>query len=484
VDAQYQAQLKFRARQFTVAVVLAVLLLAGGRAGAGEEPYGIDTRVENTTLLIDSLPGAEGEGTPPPQQLSDLPALLSAALGEDQSGAGIFPYRPSTELWSDGALKSRFLALPGLAQITYTADKGWTFPNGTTLIKNFSLPQDFRDPEGTAKRIETRLLVRLNGSWSAYTYEWNEAETDAALVSNAGATRNFNLIDQDGQALDYEWYYPSTSDCFRCHNTSANRVLGLNTAQMNHDFLYPSGVTDNQIRTFEHLGLFDAPLPGAIDELPASPDAKNDPGLTNEDRAMAYFQANCAYCHRPGGPAPTSIDFRWGAKLDARELIGVAPSLSDLGLPEPKRVDPGAPDNSVVYLRMALRGAHQMPPLGTALVDTDAAAFVRAWILDLGDAVTITADQDGDHVLSLSELLRVIQFYNSLALYCATGTEDGFAPGPGEDLSCAPHSADYSPQDWVISLSELLRMIQIYNSLGYHYCPTENTEDGFCPGAN
>jgi hypothetical protein len=31
-------------------------------------------------------------------------------------------------------------------------------------------------------------------------------------------------------------------------------------------------------------------------------------------------------------------------------------------------------------------------------------------------------------------------------------------------------------------LSELLRLIQFYNSLGYHYCPVAGTEDGFCPG--
>jgi hypothetical protein len=34
-------------------------------------------------------------------------------------------------------------------------------------------------------------------------------------------------------------------------------------------------------------------------------------------------------------------------------------------------------------------------------------------------------------------------------------------------------------QDWVISLNELLRLIQVYNLGGYVPCPGE-TEDGVC----
>ena len=92
-----------------------------------------------------------------------------------------------------------------------------------------------------------------------------------------------------------------------------------------------------------------------------------------------------------------------------------------------------------------------------------------------------TADQDGDGIIDLSELLRIIQFYNSGGLHCQAGTEDGYAPGLG-DTSCGVHDSDYNPQDWQINISELLRVIQFYNSGGYHYCPEEGTEDGYCPG--
>lgn len=93
------------------------------------------------------------------------------------------------------------------------------------------------------------------------------------------------------------------------------------------------------------------------------------------------------------------------------------------------------------------------------------------------------ADQDGNLEISLSELLRVIQFYNSDGLHCQADSEDGYAPGPTGDQTCTPHSSDYNPQDWVIDLSELLRLIQFYNSGGYYPCPENpDSEDGFCVG--
>lgn len=102
-----------------------------------------------------------------------------------------------------------------------------------------------------------------------------------------------------------------------------------------------------------------------------------------------------------------------------------------------------------------------------------------------GTAETHSADQNGDQRISLTELLRVIQFFNVNGFCCAAppeSTEDGYVPGPGENHSCAPHSSDYNPTDWRISLTELLRLIQFFNIGGYHPCPGQGMEDGFCPG--
>ncbi len=86
-----------------------------------------------------------------------------------------------------------------------------------------------------------------------------------------------------------------------------------------------------------------------------------------------------------------------------------------------------------------------------------------------------------DWTISLSELLRAIQFYNVGDYCCSVEGEDGFAAGVG-DQTCLPHSADYDLQDWKIDLSELLRIIQFYNTGSYHVDP--DGEDGFAPGVD
>jgi hypothetical protein len=96
-----------------------------------------------------------------------------------------------------------------------------------------------------------------------------------------------------------------------------------------------------------------------------------------------------------------------------------------------------------------------------------------------------TADQNGDGVINLTELLRVIQFFNIRGFSCVTPSEtseDGYLPGAAGDQSCAAHSSDYAPQNWQINLTELLRLIQFFNIRSYHACPGQGTEDGFCPG--
>jgi hypothetical protein len=106
---------------------------------------------------------------------------------------------------------------------------------------------------------------------------------------------------------------------------------------------------------------------------------------------------------------------------------------------------------------------------------------------ETGDLAIHSADTTGDGAVDLSELLRVIQLYNSLGYQCAANpgaTEDGFMPGAGPNHLCRPHNADYdgAGPDWKLSLTELLRVIQIYNVGAYSYCPGSGTEDGYCPG--
>jgi hypothetical protein len=94
---------------------------------------------------------------------------------------------------------------------------------------------------------------------------------------------------------------------------------------------------------------------------------------------------------------------------------------------------------------------------------------------------THSTDQNGNNLIELGELLRVIQLYNAGTYHCAPATEDGYAVGPGDE-SCTQHTGDYAIPDWVLSLSETLRVVQFFNTGGYYDCPGMGTEDGYCPG--
>ena len=102
-------------------------------------------------------------------------------------------------------------------------------------------------------------------------------------------------------------------------------------------------------------------------------------------------------------------------------------------------------------------------------------------VLGEGGVGTHSADTDGDDRIGLSELLRVIQLYNVGAGFsCGTG-DDGFQLGISGGQQCPAHAADYAGgPNWKFSLSELLRVVQFFNLGGLGYCPGE-TEDNFCP---
>lgn len=99
----------------------------------------------------------------------------------------------------------------------------------------------------------------------------------------------------------------------------------------------------------------------------------------------------------------------------------------------------------------------------------------------LGPAEYHSADFNQNYVIDLTELLRGIQLFNAGQLSCDNTSEDGYAIGAGPQ-DCSPHDSDYKDSaDWRISLTELLRLIQYFNVGGY--APSDTSEDGFDPRA-
>lgn len=318
-----------------------------------------------------------------PTRLSDIPALLAAGKGIDQTLDGIIPYEPSAKLWSDGALKERFIALSGDSTIGYQEQGGWDFPEESILIKNFIIPLDERDPIVTAQRVETRLMYKKDGLWHGYSYEWDSGESDAQLLLTS-KTKTYEIINTSGETVTINYLFPSRSQCIQCHTNAANGALGLTTAQLNFDFVYPaSGETDNQLNTYDHISLFTSPLPNDPPFLPKMPE-HTDPSASLQKRARAYLASNCSMCHQPGATAPTNIDLRWEAVNSQINAINVPPGNGDFGIPDAKIISTENVDNSIILYRMGLRDdLFQMPPLGTSRVDQEAVDMLRQWILEL-----------------------------------------------------------------------------------------------------
>ena len=106
-----------------------------------------------------------------PQHLSELGAFTDPV--HLVPAPGIIPYNVNSPLWSDGALKQRWIAVPKNEKITFSPTDNFSFPAGTVFIKNFDLTVN--ETNGATRRLETRFLVRNNvGGVYGVTYKWRD----------------------------------------------------------------------------------------------------------------------------------------------------------------------------------------------------------------------------------------------------------------------------------------------------------------------
>ncbi|MDE2924926.1 MAG: PQQ-dependent sugar dehydrogenase [Acidobacteriota bacterium] len=324
---------------------------------------------------------------PAPEKMPPFPRKLSetglfASVKDHRPAPGVIPYTVNVPFWSDGAAKERFLALPGEMQVKFNEQGTWEFDPGAVMVKSFTLEAEEGNPE-TRRYIETRLLVNEDDRWVGYTYAWNDEQTDAALVEGDGRDQTFRIRDgrMPGGERSQVWRYPSREECMFCHSRAAGFVLGMNTRQMNRDQDY-AGTTDNQLRTLDHIGVFNEPLEKPPAEYPALP----DPFGTDADveaRTRAYLQVNCAMCHAPSGGGNSRFNLVYTAEPDKVRLIDESPIHDTMGVANPRLVAPGDPDRSILYRRLLVRGLNQMPPTSTNRIDQRGAELVAEWIRNL-----------------------------------------------------------------------------------------------------
>ncbi|MES2439015.1 MAG: Ig-like domain-containing protein [Verrucomicrobiota bacterium] len=202
----------------------------------------------------------------------------------------------------------------------------------------------------------------------------------AATSHNNAALTTAKVVLQNNRMQP--WYFPSRTDCMTCHTDNAGGVLGPKTRQLNGNFTYPGGVTDNQLRAWGHVGLFDNPPPEAqlstLDALAAA----GDGNASLEKRARSYLDANCASCHRPGG-----VHAFWDARYDtplAQQGIIYGTLANNLGDPLARVIVPQDPTHSVLHRRLgAIGGGIQMPPLAKNMTDPVGVGLLADWINSL-----------------------------------------------------------------------------------------------------
>jgi uncharacterized repeat protein (TIGR03806 family) len=309
-----------------------------------------------------------------------------ASVAEHRPAPGLIPYEVNSALWSDGALKERFIGLVGAATIDYAQDAAWSLPDGSVLVKTFSLDLVPGDP-ASRRRVETRLLTRQEGHWHGYSYAWNDEQTDATLVTAAGADRSYTIADPATQGGERRqtWHYPSRAQCMMCHSRAAGWILGLNTAQMNRRVDY-AGVIENQVSRLSNRGVFTHPVETVAGVKPALPDP-HDPGVPLEARVRSYLHVNCAICHVEDGGGNARLVLGYATRLKDTALVGVKPQHDTLGIADPQLIAPGDPDRSLLLKRMETLGPGRMPRLATSIVDNEAVRLVREWIEQLPGAV-------------------------------------------------------------------------------------------------
>ncbi|MCA9547663.1 MAG: hypothetical protein KC613_24840, partial [Myxococcales bacterium] len=294
---------------------------------------------------------------------ADLPTLAP--------GPDLIPYRLRAPLWTDGAVKRRYLVLPPGQPLAVADDGRLDLPVGSVILKDFA----FLGPDGL-RSVETRTMTRYPFGWGFHTWRWDDDGRDATRLAGAEAEwRDLTVPDDTGAPAALRYLYPSRSNCLACHDPIGPTVLGPTLAQLSQ----PDG--SGVLPALQGAGLLPADVSLGDPRATPLPDPA-DPTLSVGERARAYLHGNCAHCHRPGGWTPPNLgmDLRFDTPLAAMGVCDVPRRYASFGIPGDVRIAAGDPDGSYLLQRMLHRGYGQMPPVATERVDPLVEPVFRAWI--------------------------------------------------------------------------------------------------------
>ena len=314
-----------------------------------------------------------------PEKLSDY-GFFQGNPALQKPVAGVVPYTLNTPLFSDYAEKLRFVKLPEGKAVVYNDTAVLDFPVGTTLIKTFYFPNDFRNPANGRRLMETRLLMHQPEGWKALDYVWNDEQTDAYLEV-AGDTKTVQYVDNAGNTRQHPYTIPNLNQCKGCHNRNEVMTpIGPSVRQLNGHLVYTK-TTENQLTHWQKAGMLTG-LPALASCPKAAVWNKPETGSLN-DRARIWLDINCAHCHNPKGPAMTS-----GLNLSVSETdptaLGILKTPVAAGRGSGGHsfdIVPGKPDESILMYRLqSTDPGEMMPELGRKTVHTESLTLLRAWI--------------------------------------------------------------------------------------------------------
>ncbi len=347
----------------------------GGIAGFGTDP-------SNGDVLMANISTGQIRRLVSQSATAGFPTTLAATgLFADPvaltPNPGLVAYQVNLPFWSDHAEKLRWFGIPETtSKIGFNREGAWNTPAGMIWVKHFDLETVRGNPASTKKRLETRVMVRNSTGSYGVSYRWNEAGTVATLA-DAGGEEFDVTVQENGNANTQRWQIPSQAQCITCHSPQAGHSLSFRTRQLNR-----SGSLAGQNGNFIQL-LADAHYLENLDTPPnllprhVSPD---ESAFALEERARAYLEVNCSYCHSSGGSVPAQWDAGAALPLFGTGMVnGVAGGGTFH--PDDRLLVPGQEQRSIILNRAAARnGYSRMPPLGSNVVDGAGVALLQEWI--------------------------------------------------------------------------------------------------------